>query len=98
VTTKTKEEFNKRILKQTKAQLAEYWRSNRHLDGYRGSPTTLQHADWTALAFGGLPYAEIARWDLDTAPYGAPEDAVRMAVNRYAMEIGLTLPERSKGM
>jgi hypothetical protein len=94
----TVEEFRKRMREQFEARLTKYIKSIRSPYGYQGSPSTLQHADWTALSFGGLPYVEIARWDLMGAPHRAPEDTVRIAVNRFAVEIGLTLPTRGKGM
>lgn len=85
-------EFKKRMRHQFELQLTKYLKSIRSSFGYQLSPSTLRHAEWTVLAFGGLPYAEIARWELESSRHEAPEDAVRMAVNRYAAGIGLTLP------
>jgi hypothetical protein len=91
----TPNEFRKRMRKQLEAQMTNYLKLGRSPYGHEENPYTLQHADWTALAFGGLSYAEIARWDLAGTPHLVPEDTVRMAVNRFAAEIGLTLPRQS---
>jgi len=94
----TPEEFDKRMRDQFDTQLTEYKKSIRSPYGYNGTPYILQHADWTALAFGGLPYAEIARWDLAKSPHSTPANTVRMAVDRFATDINLTLPRRRKGV
>jgi hypothetical protein len=96
--TETPDEFRKRMTDQFEAQLTKYIKSVRSPYGYQGSASTLQAADWTALAFGRVPYAEIARWDLSKTPHRAPGNAVRMAVNRFAAEIGLTLPAKRRSV
>ena len=83
---------------QFESQLTDYVKSIRSAYGYQATPWTFQHAGWTALAFGRVSYAEIARWNLSTAPNQAPANTVRMAVVRFAREISLTLPQRRKQM
>jgi hypothetical protein len=92
----TPDEFRKRMREQFEAQLTKYIKSIRSPYGHEASPSTLEHAGWTVAAFAGLTYAEIVRLDLEGAPHHAPEDTVRMAVNRFAGDIDLTLPQKSR--
>jgi hypothetical protein len=57
----TLEGLRKRMTDQFESQLTDYVRSIRSAYGYQATAWTFQHAGWTALAFGGLSYAEIAR-------------------------------------
>jgi hypothetical protein len=92
----TDDDFHKRMRAQFEAEMTKYKKSVSSSYGLKVSAETLKHADWTVMAFAGLPYAEIAR-QLPTSPqYRAPEDTVRKAVKRFAGDIGLTLPTRTK--
>jgi hypothetical protein len=66
---------------QWRSQLKAHIRTLRlFIYGEDDSKTTFEHAQWTALAFAGMSYADIARSDLAKAPHLDPESTVRKAV------------------
>jgi hypothetical protein len=84
------EEYERRLKQDFHNQLTEHIRRLRqtrygldHAEGFK-------HSQWTALAFGGMPYAEIARRELADTLNRDPDSTVRKAVVRFAEDIDLT--------
>lgn len=94
------EAFEKRMEDQLRSQLKAHIRMLRlSVYGEAANKTAFEHAQWTALAFAGISYADIARSDLANAPHLDPESTVRKAVTRFAERISLTLLiKRREGM
>jgi len=66
------------------ARIRKYLLAAERFKSGAGKYTTQQAADWTLLAFRGVPFAD--------TPGTVGEDAIRKSVRRFAARAGLTLP------
>ena len=88
------EDFEARMQSEFNAQLREYIRSYRQT--FDDRQQLIRDALWTALVFGGLPRAELARSVPELRRNRDAEATVGKAVARFATAIGLTLPDQTR--
>jgi hypothetical protein len=92
----TVDEFETRMRTEFDAQLRDYTGWLRRVLG-ENLAAQETHAEWTAFAFSGCSFADIAeKWPGLARAKGCyqPDKTVSMAVRRFAARIGLTLPKR----
>jgi hypothetical protein len=84
-------DFRSRMKEQFNQQLKSYEKEYRRAFGLRSQPHLALHAEWTALAFGGMTWANIGRFHKEAKRYSVAPNAVEQAVTRFAKAIQLTL-------
>jgi hypothetical protein len=89
------DDFEARMMRQFKEQLKDY--RKKAAAAFRSPGQQITDAEWTALRFSGKGPAEIvSTFSASRAvAYEVPEQVVRIAVKRFATDIGLTLPKSS---
>lgn len=90
------EQYQKRVTDEARqCILAHVQRLRIRMYG-RDNAESFKHAQWAALAFSGMAYAEIALHELAGTSNRDPESTVRKAVVRFAKSVDLTLPIRRR--
>jgi hypothetical protein len=94
-TMESPDDFESRARAEFESQLKEYVRYLRSVTG-EDHTELRQHAQWTAMAFAGASYVNIASQFRHLHTSMQPDMTVKMAIRRFSDRIGLTLPRRRR--